>query len=87
MYVEIDEAEITVCQSVENDARDQKSGDHEKDIDTDEAAAQQVRECVKDHHRQDRQGTQSVYVRSIRYPFHHRSGVQARTNGRIPTFM
>lgn len=63
--VELREAEATAIQALENDRRDQKSGNHEKDIDSDESAFHPGRECVKGHDRQHGNSSQAVDVRSI----------------------
>src|SRR5207344_1438787 len=50
---------------LKNDRGDQESRDHEEDIDTDEAAHDRVRECVKADDRENGDSAQPVDVRPI----------------------
>jgi hypothetical protein len=54
-----------LIQLARNDAGDQKSGNHEEDINADEAARHCFREGMKVHHQHHGDGPQAVNIRPI----------------------
>jgi hypothetical protein len=48
-----------------DDARDQKAGDDEKDVDADKTARHRSRESMKVQHQQHRDGAQAVDIRPV----------------------
>jgi len=75
--VEVEVTEAACRDLIEHDRRDEEAGDHEENIDTDEAATTPIREGVKPDHRQDGYSAQPVDLRSIS------GGVRTRGDGLI----
>jgi hypothetical protein len=54
-----------LLQILEDDPRNQKSGDHKEYIDSDKAAVKRAGRCVEADHRKHRNRAETVYVRAI----------------------
>ena len=76
--VESDEAEAAVFIFIEDDRRDQIAADHEENVDPDKASRKSGDASVKEDHRQDRNGSQAVDLRSVRQLERHVAGVGSR---------
>lgn len=63
--VEIQQAEGAAPEPLEDDRRDEKTGDDEEHVDPGEAAAQEVRGEMEGHDRQDRNRPQAIDVGPI----------------------
>src|ERR1700730_15758780 len=64
-HVKFEETEISAIETLEDNARNQEAGDHEEDIDTNEAAAERSGAGVKSNNRKDSKRAQSVDVGTV----------------------
>jgi hypothetical protein len=63
--IEAQKAELLLIELAHDDAGDQETGNHEENVDANEAARHRLRESVKVHHQHHGDGPQAIDIRPI----------------------